>query len=195
MPAEAAGAPTARGPKPSPSHIAAKALPFLLLYAILAGPAFLTDRSGLWLCASTFLALVLALLSAIDALTFRLPDVLTLPLIVAGLAYAFVADAGSAGWHALAAIAGYGAVAFVAHTYRKWRGFDGLGLGDAKLFAAAGAWLGLEHLPFVMLAASLTALLAVLLEAARSRRLDPRMRLAFGPYLALGLWLGWSMHG
>ena len=73
-------------------------------------------------------------------------------------------------------------------------GREGLGLGDAKLFAAAGAWVSWEGLPSVLLLAAAGAL-AWHLGAARwgGRRLEGR-ELPFGPYLAAALWLVW-LHG
>ena len=46
--------------------------------------------------------------------------------------------------------------------YRRLRGRDGLGGGDAKLIAAAGAWCGLAALPLVVLGSALIGLLAAL---------------------------------
>ena len=48
----------------------------------------------------------------------------------------------------------------VAYLYRKLRGRDGLGGGDAKLLAAAGAWVGASGLPQVVLIAALAGLVA-----------------------------------
>jgi leader peptidase (prepilin peptidase)/N-methyltransferase len=41
--------------------------------------------------------------------------------------------------HALGALAGFVSFAAIAGVYRRARGREGLGLGDAKLLAAAGA--------------------------------------------------------
>ena len=42
--------------------------------------------------------------------------------------------------------------------YRRWRGRDGLGLGDVKLAAVAGAWLGFVTIFAVIELAALSAL-------------------------------------
>ena len=47
--------------------------------------------------------------------------------------------------------------------YRRWRGRDGLGLGDVKLAAVAGAWLGFVTIFAVIELAALSALGAYLL--------------------------------
>ena len=48
--------------------------------------------------------------------------------------------------------------------YRRWRGRDGLGLGDIKLAAVAGAWLGLATIFAVIELATLSALGAYFVE-------------------------------
>ena len=83
------------------------------------------------------------------------------------------------------AAAGYGLLAGLGYVYRRLRGRDGLGLGDAKLLAAAGAWLGLASLPWVVLAA---ALLGLLLALAQRRPLQAETAVPFGPALALAFW-------
>ena len=60
-----------------------------------------------------------------------------------------------------------------------------------KLFAASGAWIGLEALPAVLFIASGTALCGVLLAGALGRRMTSTTRLPFGPFLAFGLWAVW----
>jgi leader peptidase (prepilin peptidase)/N-methyltransferase len=143
------------------------------------------------LIASIALASALVALSVIDLRTMRLPDALTLPLIAAGPLLVFALDWGSPLWHAGSAAAGFLALFALAHGYRALRGRAGLGLGDAKLFAAAGAWLGLEALPSVLLWATGMALLAVLLMLILKKPLDGSSRIAFGPFLSLGFWLVW----
>ena len=54
--------------------------------------------------------------------------------------------------------------------------------------AAAGAWLGLEPLPWVVLLAAMLGLGAVALRWALGARFSRTSRLAFGPCLALVIW-------
>jgi leader peptidase (prepilin peptidase)/N-methyltransferase len=67
----------------------------------------------------------------------------------------------------------------------------GLGLGDAKLFAAAGAWLGPAGLPSVLVWACGAALIAVAIHSIRGQTLSRTSRIAFGPFLAFGFWIVW----
>jgi len=130
-------------------------------------------------------------LAWIDARHWRLPDALTLPLVLVGLiaAAAFAPDTLFA--RALGAALGYSALQAIAWLYRKWRGRDGLGGGDAKLLAAAGAWVGASALPSVVFVAALAALATALALRLRGVRLAAQSALPFGPFLALATWFVW----
>lgn len=130
---------------------------------------------------------LLLALSLIDLTHYLLPDWGTLGLILAGLAVA-AADPQAVGPGAAAAgaILGYGSLALIGWGYQRLRGRMGLGLGDAKLLAAAGTWLGPWSLPVLVLIASLAGLAAVLILALAGRRVDATTPLAFGPFLSLG---------
>ena len=65
-----------------------------------------------------------------------------LPLIVLGLAAAWGLAPDELWDRVAGAMCGYLLLWAVAWVYRRLRGRDGLGLGDAKLLAAAGAWVG-----------------------------------------------------
>lgn len=129
-----------------------------------------------------------ALLAAalIDRRTLLLPDLVSLPLAAAGILAALLGLAPASPLGALAgALLGLGGLATVAELYRRLRGREGLGMGDAKLLAAAGAWLGPEPLPWVLLLGALGALAAAIATGAWRRPAEP---LPFGPWLALGFW-------
>ncbi len=79
--------------------------------------------------------------------------------------------------------------------YRALRGRDGLGLGDVKLAAVAGAWLGLPALFAAIEIAALAAIGAYLLNAAIKRApLKLTAFLPFGTFLAPAIWLGWLIE-
>ena len=99
------------------------------------------------------LAVLLGWAAWIDLKRMILPDWITLPLIPAGLALAWVQEQPLLD-RVIGAVAGYAVFAGIAWIYRRWRGRDGLGLGDAKLLAAAGAWTGWPSLPSVVLSLS-----------------------------------------
>lgn len=127
----------------------------------------------------------LAGLAWIDARTHRLHNLVTYPLVAMGLAWAFGTQPDLYP-HLLGAALGYGVFWAVEVAYRLIRRRDGLGRGDAKLLAAGGAWCGALALPAIVLVASLSALAAVW-----PRRNQRDLRIAFGPYLALGIAVTW----
>ena len=142
--------------------------------------------------ASIILAMGLVALSAIDLKTLRLPDALTLPLAALGLGFtAALAWEPSVWWRLGAALAGYGFIWSTSATYQALRGRPGIGIGDAKLMAVAGAWLGFEGLPASLLYACAAALLYVALRFAIGRPMAAGDALPFGPFIAAGIWLVW----
>jgi leader peptidase (prepilin peptidase) / N-methyltransferase len=71
--------------------------------------------------------------------------------------------------------------------YFAYRGIQGLGLGDVKLLAAAGIWVGIAGIPLVLLIATLTALACAGVMQLSGRALTAQTSLSFGPFLAAGL--------
>ncbi len=160
------------------------------IYAAVAVPAYLwgVARPATDNIAGAVLAAALIAASVIDLRTLRLPDWITVPLAGAGVAAAHVLAWDDGLQRLLAAAAGFLALALVRDIYFRWRARHGLGLGDAKLMAAAGAWTGLAALPSVLLWACALALLAI---AASGRRVTSATAIPFGPFLAVGTWLVW----
>ncbi len=92
--------------------------------------------------------------------------------------------------HLLAACAGLLVLEGISNLAERALGQPALGLGDAKLAAMGGAWLG----PLGLAASMMLAVLggAVVGSAARlSGRLGPREPFPFGPFIAAGIWLVW----
>lgn len=141
--------------------------------------------------ASLLLCAALVALSAIDTETFLLPDVITLPLIAVGLALHWQNGNPALVEHALAATFAFALLWGVALFYKSWRGQSGLGMGDAKLFAGSGAWLGHVALATVLGYAALGALASVAFASLRGNSVTLTTRIPFGPYLAFATWLVW----
>jgi leader peptidase (prepilin peptidase)/N-methyltransferase len=147
--------------------------------------------SGWLLWASLALGWTLLALAAIDLRHYLLPDALTLPLIAAGLAVAWLIEPARLGDHALGAAAGFIGFTVIAWLYRRLREREGLGRGDAKLLGAGGAWLGWQALPSVVALAAVVALAVALAGTLLGAKLGATTKIAFGPYLALAIWLVW----
>ena len=134
------------------------------------------------------LLLALAMLSWIDARTYRLPDALTLPLIACGIIQSWYFTGGLVD-SLIGAGVGYFAFVALEVAYRRLRGKDGLGRGDAKLLAAGGAWCGWMGLSWIVLIASATGIAWIgLLTVLTHRR--PGL-IPFGPFLAFGIAVVW----
>lgn len=130
-----------------------------------------------------------------DWRAFRIPDFLTLPAVPIGLALSgsllggassFVADP----WHVAAAIGAAAALYLLRAWYGYARGIEAIGLGDVKLAAVAGAWVGPALLPHVFLVASLSALAYAAVVYAWQRDVLQR-RIPFGVFLAPSTWGVW----
>jgi leader peptidase (prepilin peptidase)/N-methyltransferase len=131
---------------------------------------------------------MLLTLAVLDWRHFWLPDALTLPLAFLGLTLGMWATDVVLIDRIVGAAVGYGALLAIALGYRALRGRDGLGLGDAKLLGALGAWFGWQALPFILLIAAVAGLL-VMLVTGRVR--DRMARVPLGTFLALAAVPGW----
>ncbi|CAA7625168.1 A24 family peptidase [Magnetospirillum sp. UT-4] len=161
-----------------------------LALGVAAGAAGVAE--GWQLAAGCMLGWTLLLLAIIDIDHMLLPDRLTLPLAAAGLAAAAPDGGAALAGHAAAAAAAWLSLVGLAAAFRRLRGTDGLGGGDAKLLAAAAAWLGPAAVAWVVLAAALGGLSAVAaVVAADGRRWPADRRLPFGPFLAAATWGAW----
>jgi leader peptidase (prepilin peptidase)/N-methyltransferase len=173
-------------------------------------PAPLAVLGG-WLLISLLLPMVL-----IDLDQLWLPEPLCRWGVVLGLVVSSIAGFSQAEatgrslllWHLLAASAGLLGFEATSAVAQKLLGQPALGLGDAKLAALLGAWLGLTGLGLsVVLSVFAGALFGLLgLLSGRLKRGQP---FPFGPFLAAGglavwclgngfwlqrfsQWLGWS---
>jgi leader peptidase (prepilin peptidase) / N-methyltransferase len=141
--------------------------------------------------AGTVLAFALSWAALVDVDRFILPNSLTLGLAACGLVLAARQGVPQFLDHAAGTVLGYGVLAVVAFAYRRLRGREGLGLGDAKLMAAAGAWLGWAALPSVLLAASFAGIVWVALSAVATRQFLASHAVPFGPFIGTGFWIVW----
>ncbi|AOB32824.1 hypothetical protein AKI39_21905 [Bordetella sp. H567] len=139
---------------------------------------------GLAAACAMILAAALVALAWIDAETGLLPDVITLPLVWAGLLVNTLSVFTSPVQAVLGAAVGYLFLRGLHHAFLWVTGREGMGYGDFKLLAALGAWLGLAALPMVLLAASLAGVV-VGLALILARRVGRHQPQPFGPYLAL----------
>lgn len=134
---------------------------------------------------------LLLTLAVLDARHMWLPDALTLPLAALGLTLGDWMLPAPFWDRIIGAAAGAVLLALLALTYKRLRGREGLGLGDAKLFGAIGAWMGWQALPFVLLIASAAALLWALVLRGAGKRVDSGTRIPLGTFLCLAVVPTW----
>ena len=149
-----------------------------------------------------FGALLAILMTAIayrDAHDFIIPDRYSAAAFALGMAAASVNAEQDAIWAIAAGLlrAAVLALGFLAirSAYHRLRGRHGLGLGDVKLAAVAGAWLDWTMLPVAVEIAALTALTAALAYQLILRQpLKATTRLPFGLFFAPSIWIGWLLQ-
>lgn len=137
------------------------------------------------------LAWQLVLLALLDADDFWLPLPLTLALIASGLLAAASEGGEALAGRTLGAVVGWAALALLSAAYRRLRGREGLGGGDAWLLAGGGAWFGWIALPTALVWAAGAGLAAVAALALARRPIESGRHIPFGVPLAAGIWLAW----
>ena len=85
------------------------------------------------------------------------------------------------------AAAGFLSLELIRLAYKRFRGIEGMGAGDPKLFGALGIWLGWQALPVTLLLASALGLGFILLMRRRAAGHDTA--LPMGSYLAVAAYL------
>jgi len=141
------------------------------------------STSGSWSALGSKLVFiaVLIVLAGIDFDTFRLPDIFTVPLLIFGLFYSIFLPGDPTGWESfLSALSAGGFFGLIAWFYPK-----GMGLGDVKLIAGLGAFLGFPEVFLAIFIASLLGSMIGLSKYALKQR-GFREEIPFGPYLVLG---------
>lgn len=140
---------------------------------------------SIWIIQS-LLMLALLYLAYIDWRTFRLPNVITLPLIILGITFNAFSElrftTPSSAF--IGAFLGYCLLWSLNIGYRLLKNRDGIGMGDAKLLAALGAWLGWSTLPSILLMASVTGILGGIIWL-KLQRDHLQEAFPFGPFLVI----------
>ena len=146
--------------------------------------AWLTFGPGALFASRVVFGCVLIVLFATDLEHQLLPNAITLPAIVAGFAFSFFTEPG---WVSslIGILAGGGVLYAVAVLYFWVRREEGLGMGDPKMLAMIGAFLGWKLTLVTLMLASLTGSVVGigLMIAGRGTM---KYALPFGCFLAIG---------
>ena len=136
------------------------------------------------LAARLLFACAMIVLFAIDLRHQILPNVITLPGIVIGFVLSVALPPG---WLAslIGLLAGGGILFAIGESYYRLRGIEGLGMGDVKMLAMIGAFLGWQLMLVTLVLASFAgSLVGVALIV--SGRGGMKLALPFGTFLAVG---------
>jgi leader peptidase (prepilin peptidase)/N-methyltransferase len=148
------------------------------------------------------LSAILIALTASDLESRILPDEFTLGGTLLGLAFALFVPMEAyivtflipiryaPRWHwlaesAFAALIGSGAIWVIAFLYEKFRHREGMGLGDVKMIAMIGAFLGLRYSLLILMLASLAGSVGGLIYLKATRKEASTYELPFGSFLGL----------
>ena len=156
---------------------------------------------------TTLLLIILALLFIIiffiDLKHFIIPNTLTFPLMILGFIKSFIPNLDEIFPNyidsLIGGLFGYGIIWSIITFYNSvsslnrkhnffkniFRQKDGMGLGDAKLFAVIGFWFGWISIPFVIFLSSIIALLSVIPDLIKNSK-KMTTQIPFGPYIIIG---------
>jgi leader peptidase (prepilin peptidase) / N-methyltransferase len=166
-----------------------------LIGALAVGLSFATspDWRGLFGAA---LALLMLAIAVSDIRHFIIPDALSASAFILGLIFAGLFNDAPLAEVILTCLFRAAAAALpllaLMLLYEWWRGRPGLGLGDVKLAAVAGAWLDWFTIVAVIEVATLAALAAYgVWRFVLRRPIAATTPLPFGLFLAPAIWAGW----
>jgi leader peptidase (prepilin peptidase) / N-methyltransferase len=129
-------------------------------------------------------ACAMVVLFAIDLEHHLLPDVITLPGIVAGLLFSIVLPPGIVD-SLLGVLVGGGVLWLIGEAYYRYSGQEGMGGGDVKMLAMIGAFLGWKLVLVTLVLSSVAGSLIGVVVIALKRG-GMKYALPYGTFLALG---------
>ena len=142
---------------------------------------------------TTLLLIILSLsfiiIFFIDLKHFIIPNEITFSMMALGFIKSFDPNLNSIFpnyIHSLiGGLFGYGIIWSIIYFYKQVRKKEGMGLGDAKLFAVIGFWFGWIAIPFIVFLSSVIALLSVVPSLLKNSR-TMSSQIPFGPYIIVG---------
>ena len=135
------------------------------------------------------LSLSFIIIFFIDLRHYIIPNSITFPMMALGFAKSFDPNLNPMFPNyinsLIGGIFGYGIIWLIIFFYKQIRNKEGMGLGDAKLFAVIGFWFGWISLPFIIFLSSAIALISVVPDLLKnSKKLSSQI--PFGPHIILG---------
>ena len=126
----------------------------------------------------------------IDLKHYIIPNELTFPLMFIGFIKSFDPNLNQSIFpnfinSLIGGLFGYLVIWSIIFFYKKVRKKEGMGLGDAKLFAVVGFWFGWISIPYTIFLSSLIALIFVIPSLIKKKR-NMSAEIPFGPYIVVG---------
>jgi len=142
---------------------------------------------------TTLLLMVLSLsfiiIFFIDLKHFIIPNEITFSMMALGFIKSFDPNLNSMFPNYInslfGGLLGYGIIWSIIFFYKQIRKKEGMGLGDAKLYAVVGFWFGWLAIPFIIFLSSMIALLSVVPSLIRNSK-TMSSQIPFGPYIIIG---------
>ena len=142
---------------------------------------------------TTLLLIILSLsfiiIFFIDLKHFIIPNEITFSMMVLGFIKSFDPNLNSLFPNyinsLIGGLLGYGIIWSIIYFYKQLRKKEGMGLGDAKLFAVIGFWFGWLAIPFIIFLSSIIALLSVAPSLIKNSK-TMSSQIPFGPYIIIG---------
>ena len=135
------------------------------------------------------LSLSFIIIFFIDLKHFIIPNVLTFSMMALGFVKSFDPNLNPMFPNyinsLIGGIFGYGIIWSIIFFYKQIRKKEGMGLGDAKLFAVIGFWFGWISIPFIIFLSSVIALISVVPDLMKNSK-KMSTQIPFGPYIILG---------
>ena len=137
----------------------------------------------------TILSLSFIIIFFIDLKHFIIPNEITFSMMALGFLKSFDPNLNSLFPNyinsLIGGLLGYGIIWSIIYFYKQVRKKEGMGLGDAKLFAVIGFWFGWLAIPFIIFLSSILALLSVVPSLLKNLR-TMSSQIPFGPYIIIG---------
>jgi leader peptidase (prepilin peptidase)/N-methyltransferase len=156
-----------------------------LTAALFAAVAVVHAHDTTMLVLGLVLVAFLVPIALIDADLRVIPNKLTLPAAVLGLVLGTALDPGGEVERLIAGVAAGGVLALPSLLHPK-----GMGMGDAKLVAVLGLYLGRAILPAFFVAFALGTLVGVAIMIHKGMHAGRKTAVPFGPFLAIGAVVG-----
>ena len=142
---------------------------------------------------TTLLLIILSLsfiiIFFIDLKHFIIPNEITFSMMVLGFIKSFDPNLNSLFPNyinsLIGGLLGFGIIWSIIYFYKQVRKKEGMGLGDAKLFAVIGFWFGWIAIPFIIFLSSVIALLSVVPSLLKNSK-SMSSQIPFGPYIIIG---------